>query len=111
MKFSGIASFAQERIFLDEQVRFTNKVAIYNELSVLRLAHGSLSMDRLLQSIRLVLSKHKILLTSLVFNNESGILQQSITNNHQTFTFAETETFENDDADLNDIIYQITINP
>ena len=111
MKFSGIASFAQERIFLDEQIRFTNKLAIYNELNVLRLVHGSLSMDRLLRALRLVLSKHKILLTSLVLNSESGILQQCITNNHQTFTFAETQTFENDDGDLNDIIYQTTINP
>ena len=111
IKFLGVASFAQERIFLDEQIRFTSKVAIYNELNVLRLVHGSLSMDRLLQALRLVLSKHKILLTSLVFNNESGILQQCITNNYQTFTFSETQTFENDDRDLNDIIYQMMINP
>ncbi|CAM4989531.1 unnamed protein product, partial [Rotaria socialis] len=27
----GIASFAQERIFLDEQVRFSSDIAIYNE--------------------------------------------------------------------------------
>ena len=34
---SGIASFAQERIFFDEQVRFSNKTAIYNELIALNI--------------------------------------------------------------------------
>jgi hypothetical protein len=111
IKFLGIASFAQERIFLDEQVRFTNEVAIYNELNVVRLVRGSLSIDRLLEAIRLVLNKHKILLTSLIFNNESGILNQCVTNNHQTFTFAETQTLEDDDGNYNDIIYQMTMNP
>ena len=86
IKFSGIASFAQERIFLDEQVRFSNKVAIYNELIALRIVQGSLSIDRLLQALRFVLSKHKILRTSLVFNNDDNTLQQCITNNHRSFS-------------------------
>ena len=34
MKSSGPASFAQERIFLDEQVRFSSQIAIYNELNM-----------------------------------------------------------------------------
>ena len=59
--FLGMASFAQERIFLDEQVRFSNKVAIYNELIVLRVVQGSLSTDRLVQALRYVLSKHESL--------------------------------------------------
>jgi hypothetical protein len=64
IKISGIASFAQERIFLDEQV------AIYNELTVLRIVQDSLSMDRLLQALRCILSKHKILRMSLIFDND-----------------------------------------
>ncbi|CAF4149109.1 unnamed protein product, partial [Adineta steineri] len=42
----GIASFAQERIFLDEQVRFSSDIAIYNELSTLQIIQGSLSLTR-----------------------------------------------------------------
>ncbi|CAF4229101.1 unnamed protein product, partial [Adineta steineri] len=66
----GIASFAQERIFLDEQVRFSSDIAIYNEVSTLQVVQGSLSFNRLLQALRHVLNKHKILRTSLIFNND-----------------------------------------
>ncbi|CAF4175920.1 unnamed protein product, partial [Adineta steineri] len=55
----GIASFAQERIFLDEQVRFSGDIAIYNELTTSQIVEGSLSFNRLLQAFRLVLNKHK----------------------------------------------------
>jgi hypothetical protein len=110
IKFLGVASFAQERIFLDEHVRFLKEIAIYNELIVLRLVRGSLSADRLLKALRCVLSKHKILRTSLIFNNDVGALKQHITNNHQTFTLASEQRFENEHELLN-IIYQTTINP
>ena len=50
-------SFAQERIFLDEQVRFSSQIAIYNELNVLRLIEGSLSINRLLVALQSVLKK------------------------------------------------------
>jgi hypothetical protein len=110
IKFTGIASFAQERIFLDEQVRFSNKVAIYNELSALQVVQGSLSVNHLLQALRYVLKKHTILRTSLIFNNTDSTLQQCITDNHQTFTLAAEESFE-DENELQDIIYQTTIDP
>ncbi|CAF3884876.1 unnamed protein product, partial [Adineta steineri] len=106
----GIASFAQERIFLDEQVRFSSDTAIYNELSTLQIVQGSLSFNRLLQALRYVLNKHRILRTSLIFNNDDGSLKQCITNIHKTFTITMNKTFENDN-ELQDIIYQTTINP
>ncbi|CAF4162691.1 unnamed protein product, partial [Adineta steineri] len=106
----GSASFAQERIFLDEQVRFSSDIAIYNELSTLKIVQGSLSIHRLLQALRCVLNKHKILRTSLVFNNDDGILRQCITNMHKTFTITMNRTFENEN-ELQDIIYRTTINP
>ena len=109
-KFLGIASFAQERIFLDEQVRFSNKIAIYNELAVLRVIKRSLSMDRLLHAIRCVLSKHKILRTSLIFNDNDSTLKQFITDKHLTFNLAAEQTFKNE-KELYDIIYHTTINP
>ncbi|CAF3939613.1 unnamed protein product, partial [Adineta steineri] len=106
----GIASFAQERIFLDEQVRFSSDIAIYNELTTLQVVQGSLSFHRLSEALRYVLNKHKILRTSLMLNNDDGILKQSITDIHKTFTITMNQTFENDN-ELRDVIYQTTINP
>ncbi|CAF1564468.1 unnamed protein product, partial [Adineta steineri] len=106
----GIASYAQERIYLDEKMRFSGENAIYNELTVLRVTKGSLSMNRLLQALRCVLRKHKILRTSLVFNEEDSILKQYITDKHMTFTMATDQTFQNED-ELQNIIHQMIINP
>ncbi|CAF1573408.1 unnamed protein product, partial [Adineta steineri] len=106
----GNASFAQERIFLDEQVRFSSDIAIYNELSTLQIVQGSLSFNRLLQAFRFVLNKHKILRTSLIFNNDNGSLKQCITDIHETFAITMNQTFQNDN-ELWNIIYQTTINP
>ncbi|CAF4234566.1 unnamed protein product, partial [Adineta steineri] len=106
----GNASFAQERIFLDEQVRFSSDIAIYNELSTLQVVEGSLSFNRLLQAFRYVLNKHKILRTSLILNNDNSNLKQCITDLHKTFTITMNQIFENEN-ELRDIIYQTTINP
>ncbi|CAF1292938.1 unnamed protein product [Adineta steineri] len=92
----GIASFAQERIFLDEQT--------------LQVVQGTLSSDRLLQAFRYVLNKHKILRTPLIFNNDTSSLKQCITDTHKTFTITMNRTFENEN-EIRDIIYQTTINP
>jgi hypothetical protein len=108
--FTGIASFAQERIFLDEQVRFFNKIAIYNELTALRVVRRSLSIDRLQLALRYVLNKHKVLRTSLIFNYDDGTLKQCITDKHQTFKLATELTFKSE-HELQDIIYQTTIDP
>ncbi|CAF4075437.1 unnamed protein product, partial [Adineta steineri] len=104
----GVASFAQERIFLDEQVRFSSDIAIYNELFALQVVQESLSLNRLLQAFRYVLNKHKVLRTFLVFNNDNSSLKQCITDIHRTFTITTKQTFENE-HELRDIIYQTTI--
>ncbi|CAF3951285.1 unnamed protein product, partial [Adineta steineri] len=106
----GIASYAQERIFLDEQVRFSNQIAVYNELIIQRVTKGLLSANHLLKALRYVLSKHKILRTSLVFNDDDRILKQSITNKNLTFTLAADETFKSE-TELHNIISQINTNP
>jgi hypothetical protein len=56
------------------------------------------------------LSKHKILRTSLIFNNDDGILKQCITDNHETFTIADKQIYKNKN-ELENIIYETTINP
>ncbi|CAF1052208.1 unnamed protein product [Adineta steineri] len=106
----SMASFSQERIFLDEQIRFSSDIAIYNELFTLEVVQGSLSSDRLLQAFRYVLNKHKILRTSLMLNNDNSSLTQCITDIHKTFTITMNQTFGNEN-ELQDIIYRTTINP
>ncbi|CAF4313863.1 unnamed protein product, partial [Adineta steineri] len=105
-----MASFAQERIFLDEQIRFSNKHIFYNNFVALRVTEGILSINRVLQALQLVLRKHDILRTSLVFNNDDSTLQQYVTGNHKTFTFLDQQTFESDN-ELQNIIYRTVINP
>ncbi|CAF4312519.1 unnamed protein product, partial [Adineta steineri] len=90
----GIASFAQERMFLDEQMRFSSKIAIYNELTALKIIQGSISIGRLLEAIEYILNKHKILRTFLTFNNENGILEQHIDNKHRIFQLVPNQTFK-----------------
>ncbi|CAF4197010.1 unnamed protein product, partial [Adineta steineri] len=106
----GTASFAQARIFLDEQVRFSSDIAIYNEMHTLQVVQGSLSFNRLLHALRFVLDKHKILRTSLMLNSENGVLEQCITGLHKIFTITMNQTFENEN-ELRDIINRTTINP
>ncbi|CAF1463246.1 unnamed protein product, partial [Adineta steineri] len=106
----SMASFAQERIFLDEQIRFSNKHIFYNNSVALRVTEGVLSINRVLQALQLVLRKHEILRTSLVFNNDDSTLQQYVIDNHNTFTFLDQQTFESDN-ELQNIIYRTVINP
>jgi hypothetical protein len=76
----------------------------------LRIVQGSLSIDRLLQVLRFILSKQKILRTSLIFNHDEGILKQIITDKHLTFTLIDEQTFKNEN-ELQNVIYQIIIDP
>ncbi|CAF4036473.1 unnamed protein product, partial [Adineta steineri] len=106
----SMASFAQERIFLDEQFRLSNKHVFYNNFIALRVTEGALSINRVLQALQLVLRKHEILRTSLVFHNNDGTLQQYVSDNHKTFTFLDQQNFESDN-ELQNIIYRTVINP
>ena len=108
--FSGLASYAQERIFLDQQLRFSEKVAVYNELVLLRVAKGSLSMDRLQRTLRNLCQKHKTLRTSLVFDGENSTLKQYITDEPQMDKRITDQVFKNEDT-LKEIIYQTATNP
>ncbi|CAF4132242.1 unnamed protein product, partial [Adineta steineri] len=104
----SMASFAQERIFLDEQIRPPNKRIFYNNFVALRVTEGVLSINRLRQALQLVWRKHEILRTSLVFNNDESALQQYVTDDRKTITFLHQQTFENGN-DLQNIIYRTVI--
>nr|ACD54728.1 non-ribosomal peptide synthetase, NRPS-like protein [Adineta vaga] len=107
----GRASFAQERIYLDAQIRNTNNLALYNELIVFRLIKGSLSKERLERAICSILNKHPVLRTSLFLSNDDGMLMQSIKFNcPDPFKNEKEKTFKNNE-ELDDIIRQTTIDP
>ncbi len=77
---------------------------------VLRVVQGSLSTDRLLEALQFILSKHKILRTSLSFDNDVGILKQSVTDKHLILTPSDEQTFKNEN-ELQNLIYQTTMDP
>ncbi|CAF4666490.1 unnamed protein product [Rotaria socialis] len=106
----GIASFAQERIYLDEQVRFNDGVSVYNELTALRLKSGSLSKARLQRAIRSVLKRHQVLRTRLILDTDQGTLTQYVTCNHSMFKFDIVNTFKSD-TELDSILFQVKNNP
>ncbi|CAF4019986.1 unnamed protein product, partial [Adineta steineri] len=105
------ASFAQARIWLDEQVCFNSnpsQVAIYNTCFVYRLHSGhTLSIKRLSRALQLVVTKHEALRTSLIFHKQKNLLRQLIIdsneNNNGLFPFIKS-MFETDEQ-LNDIIH------
>ncbi|CAF3248582.1 unnamed protein product, partial [Rotaria sp. Silwood2] len=110
------ASFAQERIFLDQHIRFSSgkdydySIGAYNELIVLKIVTGTISMLRLRKAIQWVLTKHLTLRTSLDFNSDKSMLLQRITQMHHTFEFVPSQTFDNDDH-LHELLRQINENP
>ncbi|CAF4782344.1 unnamed protein product, partial [Rotaria sp. Silwood2] len=110
------ASLAQERIYLDQHIRFSSgkdyqySIGAYNELTVLKIVTGTISMLRLRTAIQWVLTKHLTLRTSLDFNSDKSMLLQRITQIHQTFDFVPSQTFENDNH-LHELLRQINENP
>src|SRR3984957_6034161 len=97
---SARASFAQERIFLDELIRFTNDVAIYNELTVLKLVMGSFSTARLERALRAVIDKNAALRTALVYTSSDGSVIQRIQQKQPTkFTGSDQHTFDNEEQE------------
>ncbi|CAF0752919.1 unnamed protein product [Adineta steineri] len=71
----GVASFAQNRLWMDEQVRFhesnNEQVSVFNELLIYKLTSlTSLSIDRLRHALKLIVTKHVILRTAVIFDEE-----------------------------------------
>ncbi|CAF4202876.1 unnamed protein product, partial [Adineta steineri] len=111
------ASFAQDRICLNERIHFiSNKseVAIYHMHFLYRLhRHHSLSEQQLRHALELIITKHQSLRTSLIFHTETDRLLQQIINmngnNRPLFTFIES-AYETDEQ-LNEILHDEKRNP
>ncbi|CAF0798765.1 unnamed protein product [Adineta steineri] len=76
------ASYGQQRIFVDQTIRFSNETSVYNVPLVYRMISNSngqqITIDRLRQAIDGIIAKHAIFRTSLDWNINTNVLVQSI---------------------------------
>ncbi|CAF4261173.1 unnamed protein product, partial [Adineta steineri] len=76
------ASFAQERIYLDEQIRFSSNKTTMNNMYVIPLLYRVSSMNdhvsiaRLYHAFQSVITKHNILRTALYIDDTNGNIIQ-----------------------------------
>jgi NRPS condensation-like uncharacterized protein len=110
------ASFAQARVWHDEQIHFQHQAAMafYNKPFLYRLSsQNTLSIQQLRHALQLLLTKHQSLRTSLISDPEKNQLIQKIIelnhNSNESFTFIES-TFETDEQ-LNNIMHDEKHNP
>ncbi|CAF3644204.1 unnamed protein product, partial [Adineta steineri] len=83
LKTSGqtgaIASFAQQRIYLHEQLYYgTSDISVYNILVPLIIKSGSVPIERVHSSLLSVIQQHMILRTAVRFNQVSNQIEQYI---------------------------------
>jgi hypothetical protein len=106
---------AQERIFLDEQIRFSSQKSniMYVIPLLYRLTSSAhhLSIVRLCQAFQHVIIKHKVLRTAIYFDTNGNIIQHCLDPTqiiHQIKTNAfSIMNLQNDDRHLNEIIDEI----
>ncbi|CAF1529722.1 unnamed protein product, partial [Adineta steineri] len=78
------ASFAQERIYLDEQIRFSSNTTTINNMYVIPLLYrissinDRISITRLHHAFQSVITKHDILRTALYLDANDRILQHCL---------------------------------
>ncbi|UJR06874.1 hypothetical protein I4U23_011163 [Adineta vaga] len=87
------ASYAQGRIWLDEQMRFDPdhpQVAIYNMPFVYHLSpNNTISVKQLQHALYLTVNKHLSLHTAFIFDKDKNILMQRVMQNNSTISFAK----------------------
>ncbi|CAF3739156.1 unnamed protein product [Rotaria socialis] len=102
----SVVSFAQERIWFDEKLRFeSNSRAAYNVLFVYKVNSGNVSIDRLCRALSLIISKHASLRTSLVYDdkNQKG-LQQKVQSINDSLSSVVKVTHIVTDNQLNELL-------
>ncbi|CAF1451442.1 unnamed protein product, partial [Adineta steineri] len=82
------ASFAQERIYLDEQIRFSSNKTTMNNMYVIPLLYrissmkDDVSITRLHHAFQSVITKHNILRTALYIDDTNGNIIQHFSDTH-----------------------------
>ena len=94
-----MASFAQQRLWMDEKVRFNesinNQTSVYNELLICRLSSSTtFSTNRLRQALQLIVTKHATLRTALVYDQDK-LIQKVLPVSDNIYSFEVTDV-END---------------
>jgi len=106
------ASFAQARIWLDEQIRFQSdqpQVAIYNMPFLYHLSSkNTLSVTQLQYALQLTVNKHQSLRTSLIFDSNKNLLMQRVINqqHRKNNLFPITESVYETGKDLIEIMHK-----
>ncbi|CAF1400412.1 unnamed protein product [Adineta steineri] len=108
------ASFAQERIFLDEQIRFPSKHHnfMYVNPSVYRIftTNNHLSIDRLHRALHTVVAKHRVLRTGFYLDINGMIIQYCLDinatiNDQEPYGFSVVNI--NSDVKIDEVIQKI----
>ncbi|CAF1385793.1 unnamed protein product, partial [Adineta steineri] len=90
----GAASFAQERIWLDEKIHHdpTTSPAMHNFILPLVIKHGSMPIERIRSAVVAVLEQHEILRTAIYFDENRKMLVQAVQSmvNHGAYSFEIT---------------------
>ncbi|CAF1591938.1 unnamed protein product, partial [Adineta steineri] len=111
------ASFAQERIYLDEQIRFSSNKTTINNMYVIPLIYRVSSMNdyisisRLQHAFQTVITKHSILRTALYLDTNGTIIQHCldtnvIINDKKSFRFW-TINLSDEEHEQNEIVKKI----
>ncbi|CAF3762763.1 unnamed protein product [Rotaria sp. Silwood1] len=95
-RLQGIASFAQQRIWLDEQTYFNpqTSLAVYHVILPAIIKRGFISIQRIKSTITNILERHHVLRTAVRLNEETGQIEQvvqPITNN-DNYSFEVTHS-------------------
>ncbi|CAF1090177.1 unnamed protein product [Adineta steineri] len=110
------ASFAQERIFLDEQIRFSsanNNTNMYVIPLIYRIStmNDHISISRLQHAFQSIITKHQTLRTALYLDTNGTIIQHcldtnAIINDKKSSRFSMTN-LPNDEHEHNEIVKKI----
>ncbi|CAF1156893.1 unnamed protein product [Adineta ricciae] len=79
-RLKAVASSAQQRVWLDEQISFnpSRSPALYNIILPLVIKQGSILISSIRSAIVHTLERHAVLRTAVFFNQESGELEQAV---------------------------------
>ena len=110
------ASFAQERIFLDEQIRFVSKnnnnnIYVIPFLYRLSSTNDHISITQLCHAFQSLMTKHNILRTALYLDTNGTIIQHCldaniIVHDFKSYGFSIIN-LHNDDRHINEVIKEI----
>lgn len=101
-KEHSVASYAQQRIWLAEKMRFnpttSGTLCVYNTLLPLFLTSGSMSIAKIRTALNAVIEQHPILRTAVFFNTITGVLEQKIMpNTDDRFSFVITRDIQSEE--------------